>query len=52
MHLSHYEDGTKTLMAAKNIILAAMGYYRGGRPPLPQYLKKLEGKVVPDLRKQ
>jgi arginase family enzyme len=44
-NLAPYEDGTKTLEAAKALILSAMGYYRGGRPPLEQYLSRVKGKL-------
>ncbi|XP_059096458.1 arginase-1-like [Tigriopus californicus] len=47
VHLGNYEEGTRTLDAAKSLILAAMGNYRGGRTPLPAILKDLEHKLPP-----
>lgn len=44
-NLAPYEEGTKTLEAAKALILSAMGYYRGGRAPLEQYISKVQGKL-------
>lgn len=42
-HLRDYSDGTKTLRAAKCVIMSALGYYRGGRAPLSLSKPKARG---------